>query len=76
MGSWNVNGWTESNKLLRSEIIKKLNLDIICLSETHLFTNDVISLFGYTWFGHNRSVTHVRVNKASGGVGWLVKNEV
>lgn len=61
---------------MRAELIKNLNIDIICLNETHFLGNKVIDLPGYTWYGHNRSMIHVRANKGSGGVGWLVKNNL
>ena len=31
---------------------------------------------GFTWYGYNRNVTHVRANKGSGGIGWLVKDSL
>ena len=31
-----------------------------------------INVNGFIWFGHNRQVKHVRVDRASGGVDWLV----
>ena len=39
-----------------------------------MYVDDVVNITGYTWFGYNRAVTNVGVNKASGGVGWLVNN--
>ena len=36
VGTWNVNGWTINNSQLRSETIELMNVDIICITETHL----------------------------------------
>lgn len=72
--SWNVNGWTENNKLLRQEILYSFKADLICLSETHLSFNKNIDLIGYKWYGHNRDLKHSKSPKTFGGVGIFVKN--
>ena len=69
--SWNVNGWTETNKNLRGEIITQINADIVCLGETHLKDTCGNELNNYTWYGFNRDKIHVRANRGSGGVGIL-----
>ncbi len=74
IATWNINGWTDLNANLRINVILSLNLDIICLTETHLRPNSDIHVDGYTWYGHNRSEIHVRAIRASGGLGWLVRN--
>ena len=76
MSTWNINGWTENNKNLRQGILRTLEHDIYCLTETHLKHNDNITLPGYTWFGYNRTFVHVRARKGSGGTGILVKNSL
>ena len=37
--TWNVNGWTDLNSCLRQKVIKILDVDIVCLTETHLRNN-------------------------------------
>lgn len=74
LAHWNVNGWTLSNCELRRLLLKSLDPDFISLNETHL-CNDMLDFDGFTWFGHNR-IAHKRAVKASGGVGFLVKNVV
>lgn len=74
LAHWNVNGWTLSNCELRTLLLKSLDPDFISLNETHL-CSDTLDLDGFTWFGHNR-IAHKRAVKASGGVGFLVKNAV
>ncbi|CAG2223305.1 unnamed protein product [Mytilus edulis] len=44
--------------------------------ETHLVKNNTISVDGYTWFGHNRIGIHIRAKAGSGGVGFLVRNDL
>ena len=70
----NINGWTESNKQLRENIINYSGADIISLNETKLKSDDKLECEGYYWFGNNRSCVHVDAPTASGGVGFLVKN--
>ena len=76
VGTWNVNGWTINNSQLRSETIELMNFDIICITETHLPGDSNITMSNYTWFGHNRTLIHSRARRASGGVGWLIKNDL
>ena len=70
----NVCGWTQSNERLRIAIINEINADIISLNETHLGENQVINVQGYTWKGFNRMHVHKDAPKASGGVGFLIKD--
>ena len=72
----NINGWTNENKLLRQEIIKAIDSDIICLIETHLKNNNKLDVDGYVWFGHNRPNIHVNAIRGSGGVGVLIKSSL
>jgi hypothetical protein len=38
--------------------------------------NDIICVPGYTWMGHNRATVHIKACKGSGGVGFLIRNEL
>ena len=49
---------------------------MIYFSETHLINDQVLDVDGFTWFGNNRKGLHKRAKKGSGGVGFLVKNEI
>ena len=73
---WNVNGWTNHNKILRIEILKLLDKDIICICESHLQKQDKTEIPGYTWYGLNRFLVHVRAPKGSGGVGIFVAHRI
>ena len=44
------------------------------MSETHLSQKQSIEIDNYTFFSHNRQITHKRAPKTFGGVGTLVKN--
>ena len=72
----NVCGWTQSNERLRIAIINEINADIFSLNETHLSENNVINVPGYTWKGFNRLLIHRDAPKASGGVGFLIKDSL
>ena len=77
-GFWNVRGWhtdhTSDNYQVRHKCIASLGLDIIGIAESHLVGSNVLSLPGFKWFGHNRSVIHPRARCGSGGVGLLVRD--
>ena len=72
----NVCGWTQSNERLRIAIINEINAEIFSLNETHLSENQVINVQGYSWKGFNRSYIHRDAPKASGGVGFLIKDSL
>ena len=77
IGSWNVRGWGKGvNNELRKDILFALNLDILCVCETHLTGNENIIVDGYTWIGNNRKLIPNRARKGSGGVGILVKESL
>ena len=61
---------------LRSALIKNSNFDIICLCETHLKHDNVSTVDNYIWIGNNRKYVHVNARKGSGGVGFLIKNDI
>ena len=73
-------GWAQRKNtdsfFLRKEILNHLNLDIICIAETHLLSTQIIEIEGYSWFGNNRNTIHIRAKKGCGGVGFLVKNHI
>ena len=73
---WNLKGWTVNNSTLRCVIIRQLNQDVMCHVETHLTDENVLDIQGYTWYGHNRTVKHVKAVKGSEGIGIMVKNEL
>ena len=62
--------------MLRSNVIKASNLDIVCLCETFLKAEQTIDFPGYTWFGNNRKSISKRAFRGSGGVGILIRNSV
>ena len=70
-------GWTEENCELRKAILKhgKTNGDIIGIQETHLSNNteNQPTLEGYRWFGHCRSVRHVKAKRTHGAIGVFIK---
>lgn len=67
---------SSDNYFIKLSIINSLDLDIIGLAETHLTRDNKVEVSGYTWFGHNRSSLHFRARKGSGGVGFLIRNNV
>ena len=71
--TYNINGWTENNYILRTQIFRKLNYDIYCLNETHLDGFQNICVIGYKWFGYNRAIRHTNAPRMFGGVGFLLK---
>ena len=70
-----MNGWSNNNHRLRTEISKFGDPDVICLTETHLTMQNTIAVEGYRFYGENRkphpSLTNV---KGSGGIGMLIKH--
>ena len=73
---YNVNGWTRGNELIRTQILDKINADIICINGTFLTGQNTIFIDGYTWYGHNRTTKHVNARRGSEGVGLFVRNEL
>ena len=62
--------------MLRSNVIKACNLDIVCLCETFLKDEQTIEVPGYSWFGNNRKSISKRAFRGSGGVGILIRDSV
>ena len=72
--TWNINGWTEANQLIRKTVIHLFNPDILCITETHLEKEQSIEVTGFKFIPHNRTIKHVKAPKIHGGIGLLVKN--
>ncbi len=70
---WYVNGWTDTNQILRRKVIHHFNPDILSITETHLEKDENIKMTGYTFISHHRTIKHVKAPKIHGGVG-LVKD--
>ena len=70
--TWNVNGFTDTNKDLRINILNSINADIIVINETHLGPADTLFIDGYKWISHPRLTKHVNLNRYFGGVGVLI----
>ena len=51
-------------------------MDIVGIAETHLKKEQTLTVPGYIWFGHNRQEQHHRAQTGSGGVGFLVKDDI
>ena len=47
--TWNLNGWNGKDNEDKHYCIKLLNLDICCLTETHLSSDEKIGLDGFNW---------------------------
>ena len=62
--------------MLTSNCIKHLNLDIKGIVETHLRNDDMISIDGCKWIGHNRKNLHRSARTGSGGEGFLIKEHI
>ena len=79
-GFWNVRGWNNNpdsdNYNLRLSCILNKQIDILAVAETHLCKDDVLNINGYSWFGLNRKLIHINARKGSGGVGFLIKNDL
>lgn len=75
-----MNGWSSNvdtdNSIFRTACVNNKSLDIIGVAETHLRNENVIELANYIWFGHNRDNIHSRARSGSGGVGFLVSNNI
>ena len=80
IGFWNVNGWSANslseNHELRQTCLNTLNLDIICIAETHLLPGQSIDLINCFFVGHNRKRLHLNARNGSGGVCLFVKNDL
>lgn len=75
VNSLNVNGFTSQNAKLKEKLCKYGDPDIICITETHL-SSDEFSIEGYKWYGNCRKFKKKNGVKTFGGVGILVKDSV
>ena len=64
------------NSQFRSGVLKALDLDILCLSETFLRSNEELYIDSYNWYGINRTKIHNKAKRGSGGVGVLIHNRI
>ena len=59
---WSYTGWAQdihcNSYCMRTECRISLNIDIVGLAETHLINKKGISIVGYTWFGHTRTILY------------------
>ena len=80
IGFWNVNGWSSvnnnDNSVFRETCTRALDLDVICVAETHLFHDQTLDLQHYYFYGHNRNQLHVNARSGSGGVCLLVRKNL
>ena len=80
IGLWNVNGWSANsvseNHEFRQTCLNTLNLDIICIAETHLLPGQSIDLINCFFVGHNRTRLLLNARNGSGGVCHFVKNDL
>ncbi len=56
--------------------MRNINCDIVCINETFLTGNDVLSIPSYKWYGRNRTNKHKRAKRGAGGVGIFVHERV
>jgi hypothetical protein len=70
-----MNTQSDSN-ILRTKCLELLSFDLIGIAETHLLGTNKINLKGFTWFGNNRKYIHRNAKHGSGGVGFLVKDNM
>ncbi len=77
-GFWNVRGLGVNSDKTESivDCLQWLNLDILGIAETHLSPSDKIDIKGYNWFNHPRKHKHRYAKSSSGGVGFLIKDEM
>ena len=61
---------------MRVNAILAADIQIIGLAETHLKLNRTISIKGFTWYGLNRDVSHKQAKRSSGGIGFLVRDDI
>ena len=62
--------------MVRQCILEHADVQIIELAETKFREDDNFTLPGFTWFGHNRADIHKKARVGSGGVGFLVRNDI
>jgi exonuclease III len=68
--NWNANG-IKQNRNTFAEFLSAHNVDIACVSETHLIDSDKIKFNGYTTYRKDRLAV-----RPSGGVAILIKTKI
>ena len=58
------------------KIVQFREADVISINETHLKNKEKLTLNGYQWFGHNRSIQHTRAKRSYGGVGFFIRDSI
>ena len=72
VGSWNLSGLCSQRKQKEvSEVLNKLNLDIVAAQESWEREGSVIEVQGYKWLGKPRKIQNSKRGK--GGVGFLIR---
>ena len=62
--------------MVRQYILEHADVQIIGLAETKFRKYDNFTLPGFSWFGHNRADINKKARVGSGGVGFLVRNDI
>ena len=76
---WNCRGWsikTNDNSTFRKKVLEYSYCDILAICETFLRGNEFLSIDGFRFYGQNRQNIHSRANRGSGGVSFLIRNEL
>lgn len=68
--NWNANGLKRQQNIF-NHFLSYHNIDIACISETHLTPNEKLYLKGYKIYRNDRISDH-----ASGGVAIIIKNSI
>lgn len=68
--NWNANG-IKRNRNTFDAFLSHHNVDIACISETHLFTPESIKFNGYSLYRNDRKAA-----RPSGGVALLRRNKI
>ena len=80
VGTWNVNGWYSfgghSNTQFKIDLIKKVGLDVIMLTETFCRDDDVLTIPNFTVIQYNRKSVSHRANRGSGGCAIAITNDI
>ena len=73
-------GWAQrkdtDSYMLRKEMMNHLDLDLVGIAETYLLGDRELEIDEYAWFGSNRKNIHIKAKKGSGGVGFLIRNNI
>lgn len=79
-GFWNTNGWSKdpqsNNYRIRKAVMDFSCLDVVGIAESHLVGDNELNVPGYVWLGQNRKKLHIRAKGGSGGVGFLISENL